>query len=87
MNIQVKKIAFTTLLLFAANTWAAEELPIELTCEIGHLIVYYHITGSTDTTEYMTVKRSSVLLTVSAAFFLTENQNKSVSRTAQNATT
>ena len=50
MNIQVKKIAFTTLLLFAANTWAAEELPIELTCEIGHLIVYYHITGSTDTT-------------------------------------
>jgi len=40
------------LLPFSANTWAAEELPIELTCEIGAWIVYYNITGNPETTWY-----------------------------------
>ena len=40
------------LLSFSTNTWAAEEPPIELTCEIGQFIVYLHITGNPETTWY-----------------------------------
>ena len=50
MNIQVKKIVFTILVLFAANSWADEEFPIELTCELGPLIMYLNVTENPDTT-------------------------------------
>jgi hypothetical protein len=50
----MKSLAVVAIILlpFSANTWAAEELPIELTCEIGQYIVYLHITGSPETTWY-----------------------------------
>ena len=38
-------------LFFTATSWAAdEEFPIELTCELGNLIVYYNITENPETT-------------------------------------
>ena len=47
----MKRILIIVCLLFTANSWAAdEEFPIELTCELGHLILYYNITDNPDTT-------------------------------------
>ena len=38
-------------LFFTANSWADdEEFPIKLTCELGHLIVYFNITDNPETT-------------------------------------
>jgi hypothetical protein len=38
-------------LFFTANSWADdEEFPIELTCELGNLILYYNITDNPETT-------------------------------------
>ena len=37
-------------LLFTTTSWADEEFPIELTCELGNLIVYYNITENPETT-------------------------------------
>ena len=47
----MKRILIIVCLLFTANSWADdEEFPIELTCELGHLILYYNITDNPETT-------------------------------------
>ena len=47
----MKRILIIVCLLFTVNSWADdEEFPIELTCELGHLIVYYNITDNPETT-------------------------------------
>ena len=47
----MKRILIIVCLLFTANSWADdEEFPIELTCELGNLIVYYNITDNPETT-------------------------------------
>jgi hypothetical protein len=47
----MKRTLIIMCLFFTANSWADdEEFPIELTCELGHLIVYYNITDNPETT-------------------------------------
>ena len=47
----MKRTLIIMCLLFTANSWADdEEFPIELTCELGNLIVYYNITENPETT-------------------------------------
>ena len=47
----MKRILMIICILFTATSWAAdEEFPIELTCELGNLIVYYNITENPETT-------------------------------------
>ena len=47
----MKRTLIIMCLFFTANSWADdEEFPIELTCELGNLIVYYNITDNPETT-------------------------------------
>ena len=47
----MKRILIIVCLLFTANSWADdEEFPIELTCELGNMIVYFNITDNLETT-------------------------------------
>ena len=47
----MKRTLIIMCLLFTANSWADdEEFPIQLTCELGNLILYYNITDNPDTT-------------------------------------
>ena len=47
----MRNILIIMCLFFTATSWADdEEFPIELTCELGNLIVYYNITDNPETT-------------------------------------
>ena len=47
----MKRTLIIMCLFFTATSWAAdEEFPIELTCELGNLILYYNITDNPETT-------------------------------------
>ena len=47
----MKRTLIIMCLFFATNSWADDEgFPIQLTCELGHLIVYLNITDNPETT-------------------------------------
>ena len=39
----MKKLLLLISLLLATNAWAEEEFPIELTCEVGHVVINLHV--------------------------------------------
>tara|TARA_B100000029_G_scaffold19026_1_gene19022 strand:- start:357 stop:860 length:504 start_codon:yes stop_codon:yes gene_type:complete len=46
----MKKILLISLILITSNLSADDEFPIQLTCEIGHLIMYYNISEDGEST-------------------------------------
>ena len=44
----MKRLFLLTSLLLSTNTWAEDEFPIELTCEVGANIVYLHFNEEED---------------------------------------
>ena len=45
---RMKHLLLSLALIISANTWADDEFPIELTCEVGANIIYLHFNEDED---------------------------------------
>ncbi len=49
----MKRLFLLTSLLLSTNTWAEDEFPIELTCELGDAILFIHLNENKEKSWYM----------------------------------
>ena len=75
----MKRILIIVCLLFTANSWADdEEFPIELTCELGNLILYYNITDNPETTWWQNHSSNRSTPTMLSLLDYTINKDKNL---------